>query len=67
MAAIVCLGIAVRDFVFAVPSLPLESQKTTASNFDRRGGGMAATAAVAAAALGGSVAYWGRFGDDDTG
>jgi sulfofructose kinase len=67
LAAIVCLGIVVRDFVFAVPSLPLQSQKTTASAFHRLGGGMAATAAVAAAALGGSVAYWGRFGDDETG
>ena len=28
---------------------------------------MAATAAVAAAALGGTVSYWGRLGDDDTG
>lgn len=67
MAAIVCLGIAVRDFVFTVPSLPPVSQKTAASAFFKRGGGMAATAAVAAAALGGKVDYWGRLGDDDTG
>lgn len=67
MAAVVCLGIAVRDFVFSVPAVPPAAQKTTASAFHRRGGGMAATAAVAAAALGGSVEYWGRLGDDETG
>jgi sulfofructose kinase len=67
MAAIICLGMAVRDLVFEVPELPPAPQKLTASSFRRRGGGMAATAAVAAAALGGSADYWGRLGDDDTG
>ena len=67
MASIICLGMAVRDLVFEVPQLPPTPQKLTASSFHRRGGGMAATAAVAAAALGGSVDYWGRLGDDDTG
>ena len=67
MAAIICLGIAVRDLVFAVPALPPVPQKLSASALFRRGGGMAATAAVAAAALGGSVEYWGRLGDDETG
>ena len=67
MAAVVCLGMAVRDFVFSVPAVPPAAQKTTASAFHRRGGGMAATAAVAASALVGSVEYWGRLGDDETG
>ena len=67
MASIICLGIAVRDLVFSVPTLPPVTQKTTASAFHKRGGGMAATAAVAAAALGGSASYWGRLGGDDTG
>ncbi len=67
MAAIICLGIAVRDMVFTVPALPLRAQKIRAAAFDLHGGGMAATAAVAAAALGGSVDYWGRLGDDDSG
>jgi len=67
VAAIVCLGIAVRDLVFRVASLPPVAQKTVASAFLRDGGGMAATAAVAAAALGGTVSYWGRLGDDATG
>ncbi|MEO6407404.1 MAG: PfkB family carbohydrate kinase [Burkholderiaceae bacterium] len=67
MAAIICLGIVVRDLVFEVPSLPPVPQKLTATSFCRRGGGMAATAAIAAAALGGKVHYWGRLGDDLTG
>jgi sulfofructose kinase len=67
VAAIVCLGTAVRDLVFAVPSLPSTPQKITASTLLKRSGGMAATAAVAAAALGGTVEYWGRLGDDETG
>ena len=67
MAAIICLGIVVRDLVFEVPSLPPVPQKLTATTFSRRGGGMAATAAIAAAALGGESHYWGRLGDDLTG
>ena len=67
MAAIICLGIAVRDLVFTVPALPRPGQKTVASAYSRREGGMAATASVAAAALGGTSSYWGRLGDDDTG
>lgn len=58
---------AVRDLVFAVPALPPVPGKLTASSLFKRGGGMAATAAVAAAALGGTVRYWGRLGDDETG
>ena len=64
MAAIVCLGIAVWDLVFAVPHLPPQPQKLTASSLSRGGGGMAASAAAAAARLGGTVAFWGRLGDD---
>ena len=67
MAAIICLGIAVRDLVFAVPALPPVPQKLTATAFQPRCGGMAATASVAAAALGGKVAYWGRLGEDEAG
>ena len=64
---IICLGIAVRDLVFEVPSLPSTPRKLTARALHHNGGGMAATAAVAAAALGGNVSYWGRLGDDATG
>ena len=67
MAAIICLGMAVRDLVFAVPALPPVPRKLTATTLYKRGGGMAATAANAAAMLGGTVDYWGRLGDDETG
>lgn len=67
MAALICLGIAVRDLVFRVPALPSHGGKLSASSLAPRGGGMAATAAVAAAALGGQVEYWGRLGDDAQG
>jgi sulfofructose kinase len=67
MAAIVCLGIVVRDLVFAVPALPPRPVKLTAKSLRVEGGGMAASAAVTAASLGGQVAYWGRFGDDAEG
>ena len=64
MASIICLGIAVRDLVFRVATLPARPQKLTASSLARTGGGMAASAAVAAARLGGTVLFWGRLGDD---
>ena len=52
MAAIICLGTAVHDLVFAVPEIPARPRKVTASGYATSGGGMAATAAVAAAHLG---------------
>jgi sulfofructose kinase len=64
MAAIVCLGIAVRDLVFRVPALPAQPQKLTAHQLHRVGGGMSASASVAAARLGAQVEFWGRLGDD---
>ena len=67
MAAIICLGMAVRDLVFEVPALPPTPQKLTASALRKRSGGMAATAAIAGVALGGAVDFWGRLGDDETG
>ncbi len=67
MAALICLGIVVRDLVFRVAALPAGGGKLTAKSLEPRGGGMAATAAVAAAALGGDVEYWGRLGDDAQG
>jgi sulfofructose kinase len=67
MAAIICLGIVVRDLVFSVPALRSGAQKLTASSLFKGGGGMAATAAVAAAALGGRVQLWTRLGDDADG
>ena len=64
MAAIVCLGIAVRDLVFHVAALPVRPVKLTARSLQIEGGGMSASAAVAVASLGGRVAFWGRLGDD---
>lgn len=64
MAAIICLGIAVRDLVFRVDSLPPQPGKLTARSLQRVGGGMSASASVAAARLGATVAFWGRLGDD---
>lgn len=64
MASIICLGIAVRDLVFRVATLPAQPQKLTAHSLLRVGGGMSASASVAAARLGAQVAFWGRLGDD---
>lgn len=67
MSTLICLGFAVRDYVFRLPTLPEGAGKYTASALTASGGGIAATAAVAAAKLGGRVEYWGRFGDDAPG
>lgn len=67
MSRLVCLGILVKDIVFRVPSIPATPQKLTCSAMRTQFGGMAATAAAAAAALGGTVEFWGRVGDDQTG
>ncbi|MEO5766023.1 MAG: PfkB family carbohydrate kinase, partial [Casimicrobiaceae bacterium] len=67
MAAIICLGTAVHDLVFAVREIPARPRKLTATGYTTSGGGMAATAAVAAARLGGNAAYWGRLGEDAAG
>ena len=67
MSRLVCLGILVKDIVFRVPRIPPTPQKLTCSAMRTQFGGMAATAAAAAAALGGTVEFWGRVGDDETG
>lgn len=67
MSRLVCLGILVKDIVFRVPKIPATPQKLTCSAMRTQFGGMAATAAAAAAALGGTVEFWGRVGDDPTG
>lgn len=64
MAAIVCLGIVVRDLVFRVAQLPPQPGKLTARSLARVGGGMSGSASVAAARLGATVSFWGRLGDD---
>lgn len=67
MSRLVCLGILVKDMVFRVPCIPATPQKLTCSAMRTQFGGMAATAAATAAALGGTVEFWGRVGDDPIG
>lgn len=67
MITIVCVGLAVRDIVFSVPSLPEGPGKNPATKRTEVGGGPAATAAVTIAALGGEARFVGPVGDDQTG
>jgi sulfofructose kinase len=59
-----CIGHAVQDYVFTLPSLPEGGRKFRARGFDCVGGGPAATAAVAIARLGGEAKLAARLGDD---
>ncbi|MCP5367685.1 MAG: ribokinase [Hyphomicrobiales bacterium] len=67
MVSVVCVGIAVMDFIFAVDTLPEGQGRTFASALRETGGGPAATGAVAAARLGARTSLWARTGDDDLG
>lgn len=64
---IICLGNTTLDKVWPVFDLPTGGGKVRASDYFEVGGGMGANATVAVARLGGSVAYWGRAGDDAAG
>lgn len=64
MARIMCIGHAVQDYVFGVPSLPQGGSKFRATRFECVGGGPAATAAVAISRLGGAASLAARVGDD---
>jgi sulfofructose kinase len=64
MPTVFCVGHAVQDFVFTVPSLPERGEKYRASGFTSVGGGPAATAAVAVARLGGRALLAARVGAD---
>ena len=67
----ICLGHATLDRVYQVEHLPSGPTKMRARAFDEVGGGMAANAACAMSLLlpgdGGTVALWGRAGDDPAG
>lgn len=67
MTSVLCLGIAVQDYVFGVNVLPVAAEKYLANAFANVGGGMAANAAVAIARLGGQAALAARLGDDEIG
>jgi sulfofructose kinase len=59
-----CVGHAVQDFVFSLPTLPDRGAKYRAERFDAVGGGPAATAAVTVARLGGRASLAARVGAD---
>ncbi len=67
MTTVLCLGIAVQDFVFAVDALPTGGGKVLASDRAEVGGGCAANAAATVARLGGRAILLTRLGDDPTG
>ena len=65
---VICLGLSALDQIWRVDRLfSGESEKIRSLAYSTLGGGMAANAAVAVARLGGSVAFWGRGGDDAAG
>jgi sulfofructose kinase len=66
MASVLCIGIAVLDFVFAVDAMPVRAEKYRAKDLAVVGGGIAANAAVTVARLGGEAALATRLGRDAT-
>lgn len=67
MTHVVCVGLATRDTILAVPRHPGPDELVMATDVAVAGGGPAATAAVALARLGVPTAFAGAVGDDDTG
>ena len=64
---VVCVGLATRDTIFALPRHPQAEDRVVAEGLASAGGGPAATAAVTLARLGVDVAFVGAVGDDDAG
>jgi sulfofructose kinase len=64
---VVCVGLATRDTVLAVPSYPATDELVLASDLAIAGGGPAATAAVTLARLGVPTFFVGAIGDDEAG
>jgi sulfofructose kinase len=64
MVKVLCVGVAVVDFVFKLESLPRAARKYKASDAAIIGGGCAANAAVAVSRLGGQGMVASRVGDD---
>jgi sulfofructose kinase len=65
---VICLGLSAQDQVWRVERLFAgKSEKIRSTDYTTLGGGMAANAAVTGARLGGSIAFWGRAGDDAAG
>ncbi len=65
--SVLVIGVAVIDFVFAMPELPTRAAKYRASEAEIVGGGCAANAAVAIARLGGQALLGARLGQDPLG
>ncbi len=67
MTSVLCVGIAVLDYVYAVEAMPVRAEKYRAKDLAVVGGGIAANAAVAVARLGGRARLATRLGQDPTG
>ena len=67
MSYVVCVGLATRDTILAVPRHPAADELVFASDAAVAGGGPAATAAVALARLGVPSYFVGAVGDDEAG
>jgi sulfofructose kinase len=63
-AGVLCVGIAVEDFIFRVDRFPTPGTKTVVEEFVVTGGGCAANAAITIARLGGAARFAGPLGDD---
>ncbi len=63
-ARVLCIGIAVEDFIFRVDRFPTPGTKAVVEDFIVTGGGCAANAAIAIARLGGQARFAGPLGDD---
>ncbi len=66
-AHVLCLGVAVQDYVFSLPEMPHAAEKYRARDFTIVGGGCAANAAVAVVRLGGRASLVTRLGADKLG
>lgn len=67
MSRVVCVGLATRDTILAVPHHPAADELVLATDVTVAGGGPAATAAVTLARLGIETMFVGAVGDDETG
>jgi sulfofructose kinase len=67
VTTVVCVGIAVLDYLFQVDELPTGEGKFYAGGYREVGGGVAANAAAAIVKLGGMARYVGRVGADEAG
>ena len=64
MTRVVCVGLAVVDYAFGLPEIPVTHGKHFAERLEIVGGGPAANAAVTVVSLGGVASFVGRVGDD---